>query len=87
MINGLEVILEMMKNGDDVSVAPLANIVNVQIKKKQGQVTIVIDGIRAMDILGKKRRFAGGLLLADYDQYQKRIGKSEIKNFKRVGAD
>ena len=65
--NGFDVLKAMSVANKDIRMAPLSNILRVQLTKAGTQITIGFEG----DVVGAiaNGRFVGGLILADAQQF------------------
>ncbi len=55
---------KMADENSDIRLAPMSNIINIQIKGQKGEVTFGVDRQTAQDLIDNKE-FVGGFLLAD----------------------
>ena len=68
-----EVLQKMSDDNMNIKLAPLGNIIEINITKRGGEVTIGIDSNTATELLNDLdgTKFVGGLLLADKTQFDK----------------
>ena len=80
-VNNFDVLKEMGVRDMKVGLSPLDNIVNLKKVKQGTQVTIGVAG-DLVAALGIERRFVGGLILADKDEFN--ALKSEMQKVSLV---
>lgn len=67
-MKAFEKIQKMSDGNMDVRLSPLSNIISINIKGQNGEITIGVDRKTAQDLIDGKK-FAGGFLLCDKEIY------------------
>lgn len=73
--NSFDVLKEMSEKNMDIMVAPMGNVISVDVKGHNGEIKIGVPADVAMRF-AKGDRFAGGLILANADQFEE-LSKQE----------